>query len=100
MTVISKQTILNNFEWIQNSQVAMDMLEINVLRNEFNEIYELIKKLLPDDLVIDADILELEYYNGGRLYNLFKSLNSIKSNKDTYLPNIVGIYLIHKMTYI
>jgi hypothetical protein len=28
------------------------------------------------------------------LYNYFKNLTKIQKNKDTYLPNLVGIYLV------
>ncbi len=72
----------------------MDMLEIEGLRNDLLLNYEQIKTLIPDDLVVEGDLMELEAFDGSRLYNYFIRLNSIQLNKDTYLPNLVGIYIV------
>ncbi len=97
MSYISKQIIINNFEWIKNNQVAMDMLAIEGLRVDLIEISEQIHQLIPDDLVVKGELLELDNYKGGHLFELFSRLNSIQKNKNTYLPNLVGIYLIEHM---
>ena len=94
MLNITKRLIINNFDWIINNQVAMDMLEIEGLRDDLLENYEQIKTLIPDDLVIEGDLLELDAFEGSHLYNYFIRLNSIQMNKDTYLPNLVGIYMV------
>ena len=94
MLNITKRLIINNFDWIINNQVAMDMLEIDGLRDDLLENYEQIKILIPDDLVVEGDLLELNAFEGSHLYNYFIRLNSIQMNKDTYLPNLVGIYIV------
>jgi hypothetical protein len=94
MLNITKRLIINNFDWIINNQVAMDMLEIEGLRDDLLENYEQIKILIPDDLVVEGDLLELDAFEGSHLYNYFIRLNSIQMNKDTYLPNLVGIYIV------
>jgi hypothetical protein len=94
MLNITKRLIINNFDWIINNQVAMDMLEIEGLRDDLLENYEQIKILIPDDLVVEGDLLELDAFEGSHLYNYFIRLNSIQTNKDTYLPNLVGIYIV------
>jgi hypothetical protein len=94
MLNITKRLIINNFDWIINNQVAMDMLEIEGLRDDLLENYEQIKILIPDDMVVEGDLLELDAFEGSHLYNYFIRLNSIQMNKDTYLPNLVGIYIV------
>ena len=94
MLNVNKQLIINNFEWIINNQVAMDMLEIEGLKTDLLDMYENIKTLVPDDLVVEGDLLEFDNYDGGRLFHFFTSLNSIQVNTDTYMPNLVGIYLV------
>jgi len=97
MIQITKQTIVNNFEWVSNNQVTMDILELQGLKNDFNKISGQIKELLPDNFIIEVNLDELSAYDGSDLYNLFRELNSIKTNKQTYLPNMLGIYLIEHM---
>jgi hypothetical protein len=97
MSKITKQTIINNFEWICNNQVAMDMLEIHGLMNDFKVISRQIKELLPDDLLVKVNLEELSNYDGSRLYKIFRELNNIQKNKQTYLPNMLGIYLMEHM---
>ena len=97
MIEITKQTIVNNFEWVSNNQVTMDILELQGLKNDLNKISGQIKELLPDNFIIKVNLDELSTYEGSDLYNLFRELNSIKTNKQTYLPNMLGIYLIEHM---
>ena len=97
MIHITKQTIVNNFEWVSNNQVTMDILELQGLKNDLNKISGQIKELLPDNFIIKVNLDELSTYEGSDLYNLFRELNSIKTNKQTYLPNMLGIYLIEHM---
>ncbi len=94
MLNVSKQLIINNFEWIINNQVAMDMLEIEGLKADLLDMFENIKKIIPDDLVVEGDLLDFDNYDGSRLFHFFSRLNSIQSNMDTYMPNLIGIYLI------
>ena len=97
MLSVSKSLIINNFEWIINNQIAMDMFELAGLQNDLIEVYNKIKEFIPDDLIVDGDLYELENCNIGKycsLYNYFKNLTNIQNNKDTYLPNLVGIYLV------
>jgi len=97
MSEITKQTIVNNFEWIYNNQVTMDILKIQGLKNYFEEILDHIKQLLPDDLIVKVNLEQLTMHNGSSLYNLFRELNSIQTNNQTYLPNLLGIFLIEHM---
>ncbi len=100
MISVSKSLIINNFEWIINNQIAMDMFELSGLKNDLIEVYDKIKEFIPDDLIVDGDLYELENCNIGKycsLYNYFKNLTKIQKNKDTYLPNLVGIYLVTKI---
>jgi hypothetical protein len=100
MIPVNKSLIINNFEWIINNQIAMDMFKLDGLENDLLEVYSKIKKFIPDDLNVDGDLYELEQCDSGkyyRLYNYFKNLTKIQKNKDTYLPNLVGIYLVMKI---
>jgi len=97
MSQITKQTIVNNFEWIINNQVTMDILELQGLKNDFKEISRELKDSLPDDLLVKVNLEELSTYDGSRLYNIFRELNNIQTNKHTYLPNMLGIYLMEHM---
>ena len=97
MSQITKQTIINNFEWISNNQVIMDILELQGLKNYFMEISQQIKESLPEDLIIKVNLDELSSYEGSSLYNIFRELNSIQTNKQTYLPNMLGIFLMEHM---
>jgi hypothetical protein len=101
MIPINKATIVNNFEWIRNNQVAMDMLEVAGLKSDFISVFEKIKTIIPDtELSFQGDLVELEKYDGGnyaRLYLHFKQLNHIQKNPNTYMPNLAGIYLVAKL---
>ena len=100
MISVSKSLIINNFEWIINNQIAMDMFKLARLQNDLLEVYSKIKELIPDDLIVDGDLYELDKCNGGKYYSLydyFKNLTKIQENKGTYLPNLVGIYLVIKI---
>jgi hypothetical protein len=102
MISVSKSLIINNFEWIINNQIAMDMFELSGLKNDLIEVYDKIKEFVPDDLIVDGDLYELENCNIGKyysLYNYFKNLTKIQKNKDTYLPNLVGIYLVINLDF-
>ena len=98
MISINKSTIVNNFEWVRNNQVAMDMMEVAGLKSDFIAISEKIKAIIPDtELLIEGNLVELEKYNGGdysQLYSYFKRLNHIQKNPNTYMPNLAGIYLV------
>ena len=101
MIPINKTVIVNNFEWIRNNQVAMDILKIEWLQQDFIAIAEKIKTIIPDtELNFEGNLVELEKYDGGnysRLYSYFKRLNQIQKNQNTYMPNLAGIYLVMKM---
>ena len=102
MIPVSKSLIINNFEWIINNQIAMDMFELAGLKNDLLEVYNKIKEIIPDDLNVYGDLYELEQCDSGKyysLYNYFKNLTKIQKNKDTYLPNLVGIYLVIKINF-
>jgi hypothetical protein len=101
MIPINKAIIVNNFEWIRNNQVAMDILKIEGLQQDFIAIAEKIKTLIPDtELNFEGNLGELEKYDGGtysKLYSYFKRLNQIQKNQNTYMPNLAGIYLVMKI---
>jgi len=101
MIPINKAIIVNNFEWIRNNQVAMDILKIEGLQQDFIAIDEKIKTLIPDtELNFEGNLVELEKYDGGtysKLYSYFKRLNQIQKNQNTYMPNLAGIYLVMKI---
>jgi len=101
MIPINKEVIVNNFEWILNNQVAMDMLDVAGLQLDFITISEKIKTLIPDtELKFEGNLKELKKYDGGnysRLYTYFKRLNQIQKNPNTYMPNLAGIYLVMKV---
>jgi len=99
MIPINKATIINNFEWIRNNQIAMDMLEVAGLKSDLINVAEKIKTIIPDDIELrfQGDLFELEKYDGGnyyKLYSYFKQLNRIQTNPNTYMPNLAGIYLV------
>ena len=101
MIPINKATIVNNFDWICNNQVAMDMLEVARLKSDFIAVAEKIKTIIPDtELSFQGDLVELEKYDGGdysQLYSYFKQLNHVQNNPNTYMPNLAGIYLVENL---
>jgi hypothetical protein len=101
MIAINKATIVNNFEWIRNNQVALDMLEVAGLKTDFIAVAEKIETIIPDtQLSFQGDLVELEKYDGGhysKLYSYFKLLNHVQKNPNTYMPNLAGMYLVAKL---
>ena len=94
---ISKSLIINNFEWILAQQTAVDILKIHNLHHNLAECSNIIKDLDIPDIHTSHNEYSLEknrehpYYS---LFKLFYHLNEIQENQNTYLPNLVGIYLI------
>jgi len=98
---LTKSTIINNFEWILAQQFALDILKINnyletmkKIVTELNELDIPIIKINADEIIYkprQSDFINHEYFP---IYELFIKINSIQENKLTYLPNIIGIYLL------
>jgi hypothetical protein len=95
---ISKSTIINNFEWLLAQQTAVDMLKLDGLHDLLVEATDQLKALeLPTIDTHPEELLEKPVHSNHHyypIYALFQRLNSIQTNKLTYLPNIVGIYLL------
>jgi hypothetical protein len=99
--------IINNYEWICNNQIAMDIVKLlgfqDTLHNAFNEIRKLAKlQQNINDTLISRDIT-MEYISANKkgilieykgIFDFFYELNKIQKNKNTYLPNLYGLLLI------
>jgi len=94
MVIITKSTIINNFDWINGP--AMDLLDVMGFRTTFENTVNILREM--PDMSIDTDVLKNKIKSPKndteRLYNLFWELNERQNNKYTYLPNLVGMYLI------
>ncbi len=105
--IITISMIVNNYEWIVNNQIAMDIIKLLGFQLQFNDAYKEIRKITKSDnntyqILSDEDIT-MEYiivrknkilteYRG--IFDLFYELNSRQKNKNTYLPNLYGLLLI------
>ena len=105
--IINISMIINNYEWIFNNQIAMDIVKLLGFQNELHNAIKEIRKIAKlhqniNDSLISKDIT-MEYisaskknilmeYNG--IFDFFYELNKIQKNKNTYLPNLYGLLLI------
>jgi hypothetical protein len=104
---INSSMIVNNFEWIVNNQIAMDIIKLLGFQTQFNDAYKEIRKLVKahrnDNDIFGYEDITMEYINNHKnkvlseylgIFDLFYELNSKQKNKNTYLPNLYGILLI------
>jgi hypothetical protein len=104
---INSQMIVNNFEWIVNNQIAMDIIKLLGFITQFNDVYKEIRKLAKahknNNDIFDNEDITMEYITTNKnkvlpeflgIFDLFYELNSKQKNKNTYLPNLFGILLI------
>jgi hypothetical protein len=94
---LTKSTIINNFEWVLAQQTAVDMLKLAGLYEKILEITEELRDLDIPAIDITPEELMNDNHKGSiynSVYRLFQQLNSIQTNKLTYLPNLVGVYLL------
>ena len=92
--IIDKSTIINNFEWFNGP--AKDLIEYNGLLDVFNYVQEELKNIPEMNINIDSFDYQIKKPSKPieKLYDMFWKLNEQKENKYTYLPNLIGIYLI------
>jgi len=103
---INSSMIVNNFEWIVNNQIAMDIIKLLGFQTQFNDAYKEIRKLpkvYNNDNIPGNQDITMEYINNHKnkvlseylgIFDLFYELNSKQKNKNTYLPNLYGLLLI------
>lgn len=102
--IINISTIINNYEWVINNQIAMDIIKLFGFETQLYNVYKKILKLKnnQDKIQINTNItmdfikdnkdkILLEYL---AIFDFFYELNKIQINKNTYLPNLYGILLI------
>ena len=105
--IISISMIINNYEWILNNQIAIDIVKLLGFQNQLHTALKEIRNIAKlhqniNDELINKDIT-MEYisdnkkqilveYNG--IFDFFYELNKIQKNKNTYLPNLYGLLLI------
>ena len=94
--IISKRIILNNFEWIINTQSTMDIIQLLGFYNSLITAYNIIQKLEIDDIDITLEYIDKNKNTGSYqgIFDLFYEMNQIQKNKNTYLPNLYGLILI------
>ena len=106
---INISMVINNFEWIVNNQIAMDIIKLLGFQTQLNEAFRDIRKIAKIDkyknIIVNEDIT-MEYieihknkvlskYQG--IFDLFYELNRAQKNKNTYLPNLYGLFLISEI---
>lgn len=94
--IVSKNIILNNFEWIKNTQSTMDIIKLLGFYDSFITAYNIIQKIEINDTYITLEYIDknknVGSYQG--IFDLFYEMNQIQNNKNTYLPNLYGLILI------
>ena len=101
---ISKQMILNNYEWFKNNQIANDIIKLVGFNIQFNDAYIKINNSVLDMFNNDdMDDIDMNYIKKNKnsvsseyrgIFDLFYGINKMQNNKDTYLPNLYGLILI------
>ena len=104
---INISMIVNNFEWIVNNQIAMDIIKLIGFQTQFHDAYKEIRTIAKldknDNVMLSNEDITMEYitihknkvlpeYRG--IFDLFYELNNKQKNKNTYLPNLYGLLLI------
>ena len=103
---ISKQMILNNYEWFKNNQIANDIIKLLGFDIQFNDAEFKINKL-NNNLFheFNNNDIDMNYIKKNKnsvspeykgIFDLFYQMNKIQINKHTYLPNLYGLILISK----
>ena len=104
---ITISMIVNNYEWIVNNQIAMDIIKLLGFITQFNDVYKEIRKLAKahknNNDIIDNEEITMEYITVNKnkvlpeflaIFDLFYELNNKQKNKNTYLPNLYGLLII------
>jgi hypothetical protein len=102
---ISKQMILNNYEWFKNNQIVNDIIKLLGFDTQFNDAYIKINNnnLFDKFNIDDIDDIDMSYIKKNKnrisheykgIFDLFYQMNKMQINKDTYLPNLYGLILI------
>jgi hypothetical protein len=98
---ISKQLILNNFDWFKNNQIVNDIIKLLGFDKQFNDAYIKINNSVLD--MFNSDDIDMNYIKKNKksvsseyrgIFDLFYGINKMQNNKDTYLPNLYGLILI------
>ena len=98
---ISKQLILNNFDWFKNNQIVNDIIKLLGFDKQFNDAYIKINNSVLD--MVNSDDIDMNYIKKNKnsvsseyrgIFDLFYGINKMQNNKDTYLPNLYGLILI------
>ena len=95
---IEKSLILSNFQWVLAQQTMVDMLKILGLYEEMLDAYERLGTM--DIMIIYSEYPEYPRKLDGkysRIYELFWNLDAVSENKNTYLPNLCGLYLLNNL---
>jgi len=96
---INNSTIINNFEWILNNQIAMDIIKLLGFQEQLYDASKEIRKIGK----LDIDNITIEYITTHKklilikylgIFDLFYELNLLQKNQNTYLPNLYALILI------
>jgi len=94
--IVSKTIILNNFEWIKNTQSTMDIIRFLGFYDSFITAYKIIQNLELSDIDITLEYIDKNKNTGSYqgIFDLFYEMNRIQKNRNTYLPNLYGLIII------
>ena len=98
--IITKELIIQNLEYLNNTQPFKHFL---LAENIYNTLPEIIKSINNVDIPpIKTNFNDLSLYNPAgntieKFYNIIYKITSSIENKNTYLPTLVGTYLINNI---
>lgn len=96
--IITKQTIIQNLEYLDNTQPFKHYLATEGLNNTITHMIDSLRKM--DIPTIHVDFDDLSLYNPGdntieKFYNIIFRITSNIDNKNTYIPTLAGAFIVN-----
>ena len=84
--------IISNYKWLYHNQIFMDYIDYKI---ELSEIIDKLSRLPNIKITPDIETIKKHTFNNYKnIYGILHKLYDNSINKNTYMPLLVGIYLI------
>ncbi len=98
--IITKQLILQNLEYLNNTQPFKHYLTTEGLNNTITHLINTLNNM--DIPTIHSDFDDLSLYNPGdntieKFYNIIFRITSNIDNKNTYIPTLAGAFIVNSL---
>tara|TARA_B100000925_G_C22004120_1_gene472758 strand:- start:2163 stop:2474 length:312 start_codon:yes stop_codon:yes gene_type:complete len=98
--IITKQIIIQNLEYLNNTQPFKHYLAIEGLDYTISHIMDSLGNMEIPTIHVDFDDLSL--YNPGdntveKFYNIIFRITSNIDNKNTYIPTLAGAFIVNSL---